>query len=280
MSFLDIRHSHAMRWPLLALARLALKPLCRGPSILRRAAYDSIPLPYLVTGTQELFVVDTQDRVIGRQLFLHGEFDFHKLQTALSILKREGRPPPDHLIDVGANIGSVVIPALKRGLVQTASAIEPHPGNLRLLRANLALNGLLDFVSIFDVAAGARSDSALLLQESSTNSGNHSIGSTGISVRSMRLDDLEIPFEKALLWMDIEGYEGHALEGASRMLTGGIPFVSEFNPRFLANSSGMDAFEAALRHRRIFDLANPDEKKSLADLVLRYREDYTDILAI
>jgi FkbM family methyltransferase len=280
MPFLNIRHSHAMRWPLLALARMVLKPLRCGLPILRRAAYDSIPVPYLVTGTQELFVIDTQDRVIGRQLFLHGEFDFHKLQTALLLLKREGCPPPDHLIDVGANIGSIVIPALKRGLMQTASAIEPHPGNLRLLRANLALNEILDSVSIFDVAAGAQSHSTLLLQESSTNSGNHSIGRSGISVRSMRLDDLEIPFESALLWMDIEGYEGHALEGASRILAAGTPFVSEFNPRFLAESSGMDAFEAALLHRRIFDLGDPGRETSFASLISRYRGNYTDILAI
>src|SRR5699024_10081937 len=134
----SIRNSKALRRPLLTVSKLLLTPLRSGVALLRRAAYDAMPVPYLVTGHPEQFVVSTTDKVIGRELFLHGEFDFVKLQTALAILLREGWPTPVHLIDVGANIGTITIPAINRGLMQTATAIEPHPGNLRLLRANLA----------------------------------------------------------------------------------------------------------------------------------------------
>lgn len=280
----SIRNSEMLRRPLLAASRILFSLLKIGPALLRRAVYDAMPVPYLVTGHPEHFVVATADKVIGRELFLHGEFDFAKLQTALAIIEREGLPRPQHLIDVGANIGTIVIPALARGLMQSATAIEPHPTNLRLLRANLALNGLSERVRVLAQAVGAESGASLFLTESSTNSGNHSIGRTGLPIPSSRLDDVECPHDGALLWMDIEGYEGHALRGAPNLLAAGIPVVCEFNPSFLTKSKGLIFFEDALKGRRIFDLNEMNDGKEIAikDVLLKISDKncFTDILAI
>ena len=276
-----IRNSKLLRWPLLVASRLLLLPLRGGPAIFRRAVYDVMPTPYLVTGNRELFIVSTADKVIGRELFLHGEFDFGKLEAALSILDREGHARPTHLIDVGANIGTIVIPALKRGLMQTATAIEPHPGNLKLLQANLALNDLARQVEVLEIAVGDRDGDVLKLTESATNSGNHSIGMEGIPVASRRLDDLAIPKLDALLWMDIEGYEGHALRGALQIISNKTPIVSEFNPQFLFRTGGLTAFMDSLSGRRIFDLSSPRPKETtLEELKNEYEFGFTDILAI
>lgn len=279
-----IRNSQVLRRPLLAASRALFSLLKTGPALLRRAVYDAMPVPYLVTGNPEHFVVATADKVIGRELFLHGEFDFAKLQTALAIIEREGLPRPQHLIDVGANIGTIVIPALARGLMQSATAIEPHPTNLRLLRANLALNGLSERVRVLAQAVGAESGASLFLTESSSNSGNHSIGRTGLPIPSSRLDDVECPRDGALLWMDIEGYEGHALRGAPNLLAAGIPVVCEFNPSFLTKSKGLIFFEDALKGRRIFDLSEMNDGKEIAikDVLLKISDKncFTDILAI
>lgn len=280
----SIRNSKMLRRPLLAASRFLFSLLKTGPGLLRRAAYDAMPVPYLVAGHSEHFVVSTADKVIGRELFLHGEFDFAKLQTALAIIEREGLPLPQHLIDVGANIGSIVIPALARGLMQSATAIEPHPTNLRLLRANLALNGLSERVRVLAQAVGAESGASLFLTESSTNSGNHSIGQTGLPVASTRLDDVELPHDGALLWMDIEGYEGHALRGAPNLLTAGIPVVCEYNTGYLENSGGMNWFREALAERRIFDLKQGEKavEITLDQLAEIYPagSGFTDILVI
>lgn len=288
MSMLDrLRNSGTLRSPLLAAARYLLSPLRGGQGLLRRAAYDAMPVPYLVTGHPEQFVVSTADKVIGRELFLHGEFDFPKLQTALAILAREGLPKPTHLIDVGANIGTITIPAIKRGLMQTATAIEPHPQNLRLLRANLALNGIEDCVTVLAQAVGDRADATLFLRESATNSGNHSIDAEGIPVSSTRLDAMQLPPpELSLLWMDIEGYEGHALTGAQSLLSAGVPLVSEFHPEFLRQSGGLEAFESALCGRRIYDLQYPDRTQTCLGTITQRISTraknlkWTDILAI
>lgn len=284
MRFADrLRNSTLLRRPLLAASKGLFSLLRGGPPILRRAAYDAMPVPYLVAGHPEHFVVSTADKVIGREVFLHGEFDFAKLQTALAILAREGQPAPTHLIDVGANIGTITIPALKRGLLQTSTAIEPHPHNLRLLRANIALNGLEERVTVLAQAVGDRSGVTLHLHESATNSGNHSIGAEGIPVPSSRLDDLDLSSAPSLLWMDIEGYEGHALEGARRLLAFDTPIVCEFNPVFLRNSQGMKKFILALEGHQIHDLAGRNyESTSIESLCrkLAGRSIHTDILAI
>ena len=251
-----LRNSRLLRRPLLAASKTLFSLLRGGPPLLRRAAYDAMPVPYLVAGHPEHFVVSTADKVIGREVFLHGEFDFAKLQTALAILAREGRPAPTHLIDVGANIGTITIPALKRGLIQTATAIEPHPDNLRLLRANIALNGLEDRVTVLAQAVGDRS--------------------------GVTLHDLDLPTASSLLWMDIEGYEGHALKGAVSLLATGIAVVCEFNPRFLEQSEGMPALLQSLHGYSIYDLEKSGTEISLTalshDLVVGGH--YTDILAL
>lgn len=280
-----LKNSKALRAPLLTVSHWLLSILKTGPGLLRRAAYDTMPIPYLVAGHKELFIVATADKVIGRELFLHGEFDFNKLQAALAVLAREGIETPQHLIDVGANIGTIVIPALKRGLFSSATAIEPHPDNLRLLRANLALNGVDGLVTILPQAVGDKSAVQLFLQESDTNSGNHSISSQGIPIFSSQLDDLSFP-SQSLLWMDIEGYEGHALCGAAYLLKSGMPLVSEFNPEFLTNSGGMKAFQQALSEHLIYDLQYEDSLPTSLECIttkLNLREkhlQWTDILAI
>ncbi len=278
-----LRNSKLLRHPLLAASRTLFSLLRGGPPLLRRAAYDAMPVPYLVTGHPEHFVVSTDDKVIGREVFLHGEFDFAKLRAALAILRREGHPAPTHLIDVGANIGTITIPALKRGLIQTATAIEPHPQNLRLLRANIALNGLEDRVTVLAQAVGNRSGVTLLLHESATNSGNHSIGAAGIPVSSSKLDDLDLPSVPSLLWMDIEGYEGHALVGAERLLGTGTPAVCEFNPAYLEQSGGLELLKKSILNHKIFDLKIPNSKNiNLEDLTNKYRNtnDFTDIIIL
>ncbi|GAB1594492.1 FkbM family methyltransferase [Lysobacter claricitrinus] len=281
MSMLDrLRNNAVLRRPLMAAVGRLLRPLRGGTGIVQRAFYDALPVPYVIAGTNEHYVVSTKDKVIGRELFLRGEFDFDKLRVALALLERESRARPTHLVDVGANVGSIVIPAVVRGAFQTATAIEPHPQNLRLLRANLALNAVDDRVRALGVAVGDVAASTLTLEESAFNSGRHSVATRGIAVEAVRLDDLDLPTHRSLLWMDIEGYEGHALRGAPRLLQAGTPVVAEFNPAFLGDQGGREAFDAALAGRTVFDLASPDAPSSIERLATEYATGYTDILAI
>lgn len=281
-----IKQSKLLRSPLLAACRRVFSLLYKGPAVLRRAVYDAAPMEYIIAEHREKYVVAMEDKVIGREIFLHGAYDLCKLENAVELLRKEGVNRPRHLIDVGANIGTITIPALTRKFFDSATAIEPHPRNLQLLRANIALNDIFDCVEIVNRVAASETGVSLLLAESRTNSGNHRISDSGIHVRAVRLDDLDLPSVNCLLWMDIEGYEGHALDGAKYLLSSGIPLVSEFNPEFLRNSGGLDMFEKAIEGRRIFDLqASDPSPTTLAEITQRIsknakNQQWTDILAI
>lgn len=79
--------------------------------------------------------------------------EFVCLERACAILRESNRLGDSEVfVDVGAHIGTSVIPALTRHGFARAIAIEPDPGNVRILRANLALNGLHADVSVVHAA--------------------------------------------------------------------------------------------------------------------------------
>ena len=86
--------------------------------------------------------------------------------------------------------------------------------------------------------------------------------------------------------MDIEGYEGHALDGAKSLLLSGIPIVSEFHPEFLAQANGLEMFKEILTGRRIFDLQAPNAPKTTFDEITEAlskkpkNQQWTDVLAV
>ena len=113
---------------------------------------------------------ETSDRIIGRSLYWRGDFDFQKFEAANRLLREHWVVGPDAplpvLIDVGANVGSICIPAVKRELVNRCIAIEPDPENFRLLKVNAALNGVDDRIDTRQMAVGATSDRVSVLLES------------------------------------------------------------------------------------------------------------------
>lgn len=60
------------------------------------------------------------------------------------------------------------------------------------------------------------------------------------SAPTIVLDDFfeELDVKSSLLWMDIQGGEGLALEGAQKLLEAGIPLVLEFDPALLEANGG------------------------------------------
>ena len=213
---------------------------------------------YLYVETEQArFVVNARDQAISRGLFVSGSADFEKFKTTADLLKRhKSMNTIDLLVDVGANLGSICIPAITRGFVKRAIAVEPHPTNCRLLRANIALNDLLDQIEVVARAASAIDNEMLVTELSNDNWGDHRIFSsvrTGglygeadrkqMEVQSIKIDSLlGLEGNPALLiWMDIQGYEGHALQGRNSCLQ---------RNRLWSLSFGLTACSAAIVFRR------------------------------
>lgn len=291
-----------MRRTLRTLAALAIRGARRlDHRSLRTARFDvlgqSQRYAMVATGHED-FVVLTADQVISRHVFVNGGFEFGTFEKVMSIL---GGGQLQTLIDVGANIGTICIPALKRGLAATAVAIEPEPRNYRTLVANVYINELEKQVALHNLAMGAQDNQTLEFEISPDNGGDHRVRVSRvdgtyaetkralISVQSRRLDDIAPPFDpaKSLLWIDVQGFEGHVLSGATKTLRTGIPVVVEFWPYGMKRADCYPALRTAVQaYRSFYDLSEARPKpvaltaESLDRLYAALGEDgrHTDLL--
>jgi FkbM family methyltransferase len=245
---------------------------------------------------KETYIVGARDEIIGRELFLTGEFDFDKFWAAYELLERHrGGRRPRVLMDVGANIGTICIPAVARGLVERAVAVEPDPRNCRLLRANIHLNGLGERIRVEESAAGSSDGETLQLTLSEHNFGDHRISAAearkdrqSVSVRSGRLDTLcaDLLDQDVLIWMDVQGYEGFALNGAKAFMAKRTPLVIEFFPEALEESGSFPLLtDAVSGYDGFWDLADPSIMYPMAEMDalrsrLAQRNGTTDLLIV
>ena len=279
-----------------------LRTLERSPNeLLRRARFDALgPAPRLglVQDGEETYVVFAGDQIISRDLFLHGNRNHTRVQRALARLEDLQL---DTLVDVGANIGIVCISAVLRGLARRAIAIEPIPQNLRLLVANIHLNGLADRITHHATALGAVKHETLGFELSPDNSGDHRVSVAAhdglfaegqrprIQVPSTRFDDLvgDLDPRSSLIWMESQGYEGHILAGAPRAVGARVPLVAEFCPYLMRRTGAYARFLTAVSGYRFWtDLFEDDAPRvaatpgSLEQLAERLgdRGKYSDLL--
>ena len=237
-----------------------------------------------VDGTR--FAVRTNDREIGRHTFVHGAYDLPTMEAAVRLLGERGHEVRGRsFLDVGANIGTAAIVAIRRFGASGCVAIEPAPENLELLGWNIALNGMQDLATILPVALSDH-EGRLRLELSGSNAGDHRIragpaeprsgrpGRRWVEVDVVRLDELiergDIPLESlGLLWMDVQGHEGHVLSGAGKLLRSGVPIVAELWPAGLRRAGGLEAFWEAIEanYRWVVDLrAGTDERRRAAPI--------------
>jgi FkbM family methyltransferase len=203
---------------------------------------------------QGLLTVDCADRYIAKSLYCRREYELDLMLLVTSHLRAAGMLPAKGqgtFLDIGANMGVTCVGMLTAGEFERAVAIEPGPRNFELLRRNVEQNGLAGRIHCLHCAVSDRSGT-LQLELSDTNFGDHrvrtsaAIESNGerfaesrrrvIEIESKRLDDvaaaLPAPFAGpiALVWMDVQGYEGHVIQGGARIFGSGAPLATEIWP--------------------------------------------------
>jgi FkbM family methyltransferase len=257
---------------------------------------------FFVGSKPEPFLINLRDRWGPSKEFfvLKRQTEFDKFLLAVELLNKRQRRF-EVLLDVGGNIGAICVPATARKLFSRAIAIEPHPANCRLLRANAALNGVQDCIQVIEAAAGPSDNEMLQLELSEDNWGDHRIFVSKepgrhrevrrkrIEVPSVRLDSILEPEERAhaLIWMDVQGFEGHVLRGARELLADRPPLALEFCPSTMQSADGFDALREAVSHYEgFYDLAHPEIFRPIAQLDDLFNElgladeAFTDILAL
>jgi FkbM family methyltransferase len=206
------------------------------------------------------YLVSTSDKEVSRTTFMWGNFAQDQLALAVQLL--EARTPKRlkgmEFVDIGANIGTTAIPAVKLFGASHVWAFEPAPENLRLLRCNVIANDVVESVTVLPVALSNNSGTAAL-ELSTDNWGDHRVAVSQedgsfheaerahITVEIARFDDVvrdhAIDVDRlGLIWMDTQGHEGRILAGAQCLLQSDVPVLTEYWPYGLRRSSCLDQF--------------------------------------
>ncbi len=204
----------------------------------------------------------SKDKFIGRSLYTAGSYGYSDIFHAIDILKSQGKlssANEGYLIDIGANVGTVCIPLVLKGVFKQALAFEPEPRNFSYLKRNIDQNNLSDRVQAFQVALSS-SAGELELELCADNYGDHRIRTSGaptsqfnqldesgrsvikvpVQTLDQTIESLGIkPDQIKLLWMDVQGHEGHIFQGAESLIAAGVPIVFELWPYGL-RSAGLD----------------------------------------
>jgi FkbM family methyltransferase len=251
------------------------------------AARELTPYVAVEVG-DELFFVATDDTGVGRRVFARGKRkDMTTLETGLAELAARGlRLPRDPVfVEVGANMGTTTVVALRRHGFATAVALEPSPQNVWLLRLNLVANGLEERVTLLPVAASNRAEEMGLVIGGG-NRGGHGVAPAGSehphlagTVRSITLDSLVEdgtvdPATVGLLWSDAAGHDAYAVLGATRLVEARVPLIVTVGPRI--DGETRDAFVRLIApsYSEIVELRKDRRSlpiHALADLVAGYR---------
>lgn len=181
-------------------------------------------------------ILDLSDPGLSKELLLFGTREEKLAMLFEQHIKDLCRRTVDPVvIDVGANIGFYTIleaNAMDDGRIM---AIEPFPRNMELCRANLALNGCEDRVSLHECAIGSTNETGRLHLSASSN--RHRIlteaeransGSAGIDVPMYTLDSFVTehgvdPGDVSVVRMDLEGFELEVLNGMTDILASDGP---------------------------------------------------------
>jgi FkbM family methyltransferase len=207
--------------------------------------------------------VSNKDWLIGKHLFVRRDYELEFIRDSIKFLKSENLlPKTETVCDIGANLGMISIALLREGFFAKALAFEPAPGNFRLLRKNAAQNGFAEKMKCFQIALSSE-NARIEFEIAADNSGDSRVRKTSASgamnehrratvaveartfdsfLAETKIDANEID----LLWIDIQGHEGHFFKGAREFFKARkIPVVNEFWG-YGINRSGMSPEEYCL----------------------------------
>ncbi len=257
-------------------ARAAHKAELAARELFFAQARELTPYLSVVVGG-EVFFVSTDDLGVGRRVFVRkGRRDMKSLAKTLALLTELGHRLPNDatFVDVGANIGTTTVVALRRHGFAAGVALEPSPENFQLLRLNLAANGLDGLVLALPVAAHDE-PGVVALDVSGANHGGHYVqtgplADRAASVESVTLDglvesDVLDPDRVGLLWVDTPGSECRVLLGAARLLREGVPSVVTIRPReFETHSALVDLLTAT--YTDVIELRKGERRLPIGEL--------------
>jgi hypothetical protein len=228
----------------------------------------------LAKNGDEMYIINSSDKFISKELFINGEAEFDKFLKALEIIGN--KITKKTLIDIGANIGNLCIPAIKRGIFKNCLAIEPDPYNYSLLKKNIYINDINEKIETLNLAIGSVDNKKLDFELDNSNFGDHRVIDKNIiykknkylenkrsiiTIDSKKLDTVIKNFnhKETLIWIDVQGYEAFVLDGANNILSAKPFLVIEFWPYALDRNNSYELLKKTIiktNYENCYDLSS------------------------
>jgi FkbM family methyltransferase len=210
----------------------------------------------------------------GRRLFIKRDIrGFEVLQGAVATV--EALLGPEAIagrtfVEIGAHFGTTTVCALRTCGFGAAVACEALAENYHLLRANLAWNDLDARVHALNVAVSDQAGHAALVTTASRpDQARIAVGGAATDTaavdgawdteRAAAVDEVEVTTLDALVsrglitadrvamvWVDVDGLEGHVLRGGRALLERGTPIVLQVTPGRLTPYGGWPAIDTEI----------------------------------
>lgn len=238
------------------------------------------------------------DKAITLYTLADGFYHKREFDQQLKMIKLQGFEFGGVLLEVGGNIGSTTVAACASGLFDDIITFEPEPMNVRMVKANLALNGFLNRVEVVEMAVSDKSGMSRM-GLSPINFGDHRLYSGEqtteremIDVPVTTLDEFLEPSKERLekismIWVDTQGHEGFVLAGAQSVLKNRkTPWIVEFWPEGMKQSKCYDMFVSNVRmyFRFIIDIRtgrrHPVEDFAAVESDRPRFEEFTDLILL
>lgn len=192
------------------------------------------------------FAVDPQDDFVGGLLLREGQYGASEIELLKQLIRAS-----DRVLLVGAHIGALAVPMSR--FCKDLVAVEANPATFELLDMNVRLNEATNVV-LMHCAASDKEGSIEFLASKDNSGGSKRVpvkhdhryyydAPDKVSVRAVALDDALTGQCFDFVFMDIEGSEYFAVEGAKRILGDARYLMMEYIPHHLENVAGVGADE-------------------------------------
>ncbi len=198
------------------------------------------------------------DTPVGRRIF-EASYQLYKqrLEAGPTSMLRQWVKPKTFVIDVGANVGFFT-----RQFATWVSdggkviAIEPEAVNFSRLQKAIAKAGLMNIVEMVHAAVDEVSGEGFL-EVNPVHPGDHKLGSGGVSVALVTIDDLLSARgwpEVSLIKIDVQGAEARVLAGARQTLERFRPalFLEVDDQQLMHFGSSASELLATAQRRRFY----------------------------
>lgn len=249
------------------------------------ADYNTLTNQEFIFANDKISYVLKNNEEISKRIFIDREFDYKVIKKALRHLKKKKRK---YLVNVGAHVGTTLIPAIKNNLFSNYIAFEPSSNNFRLLTANINVNKIEKKGTLYNLALSRRISKSYLKKFEINNSGDYRLTKkkTGEQVQLNILDNFTNKMNKknSLIFIDAQGHEPEIFIGGKKTLKKKIPIVFELMPSVMNLKNPNILFNLIKHYNYLTDLKDDElskmDLKNFLKIYNKYIKDgsYTDLL--